>query len=74
LQNLNLGLSVVYLAGRSPSSGLAAGVYSEDDIDAVRAFAEEPGIVDLFLTYPCVPVEENTSNSENILEVNIKAA
>jgi hypothetical protein len=42
-------LSIVYLAGRSPSGGLAAGVYSEDDIDAVRAFAEEPGIVDLFL-------------------------
>jgi hypothetical protein len=42
-------LSIVYLVGRSPSGGLAAGVYSEDDIDAVRAFAEEPGIVDLFL-------------------------
>jgi hypothetical protein len=25
-------------------------VYSEDDIDAVRDFVEEPGIVDLFLT------------------------
>lgn len=44
------GLSIVYLAGRSPSGGLTAGLYCEDDIDAVRAFAEESGIVDLFLT------------------------
>jgi hypothetical protein len=31
------------------SCGLATGVYSKDDIDAVRDFAEEPSIVDLFL-------------------------
>ncbi|KAH9328019.1 hypothetical protein KI387_000127, partial [Taxus chinensis] len=49
------GLSIAYLAGRSSSSGSAVGVYGEDDIDALRAFAEESGIVDLFLTYPYAP-------------------
>lgn len=47
-----LGLSVAYLSGRQLSSGQQFGSYSEDDIDALRAFAEEPGIVDLFLRYP----------------------
>ncbi|KAK6236489.1 hypothetical protein SCA6_011826 [Theobroma cacao] len=46
------GLSVAYLSGRQLSSGQQFGSYSEDDIDALRAFAEEPGIVDLFLRYP----------------------
>ncbi|XP_007012827.2 PREDICTED: zinc finger CCCH domain-containing protein 64 isoform X1 [Theobroma cacao] len=44
------GLSVAYLSGRQLSSGQQFGSYSEDDIDALRAFAEEPGIVDLFLS------------------------
>ncbi|GLJ46531.1 hypothetical protein SUGI_0980670 [Cryptomeria japonica] len=48
------GLSVAYLAGRSSSNGSMVGVYCEDDIDALRAFAEESGVVDLFLTYPCM--------------------
>ena len=46
------GLSVVYLCGRKSASGMQFGTYSEDDVDALRALAEEPGIVDIFLTYP----------------------
>ncbi|KAK9275164.1 hypothetical protein L1049_022423 [Liquidambar formosana] len=44
------GLSVGYLSGRNSSVGQQFGTYSQDDIDALRALAEEPGIVDLFLT------------------------
>ncbi|KAL6974538.1 hypothetical protein U1Q18_028723 [Sarracenia purpurea var. burkii] len=46
------GLSVAYLSGRHSVSGQQFGAYSQDDVDALRALAEEPGIVDLFLTYP----------------------
>ncbi|KAL6846334.1 hypothetical protein ACP4OV_023782 [Aristida adscensionis] len=42
------GLSVVYLSGKKGPGG--PGCYSQDDVDALRALAEEPGIVDLFLT------------------------
>ncbi|KAL9283702.1 Zinc finger CCCH domain-containing protein 64 [Arabidopsis thaliana] len=45
------GLSVAYLSGRQ-SSESQFGKYSQDDVDALRALAEEPGGVDLFLTYP----------------------
>ncbi|KAM0892668.1 hypothetical protein ACQ4PT_025596 [Festuca glaucescens] len=44
------GLSVAYLSGKRGLGG--PGCYSQDDVDALRALAEEPGIVDLFLTYP----------------------
>lgn len=44
------GLSVAYLSGRKSSSVQQFGTYTEDDVDALRAIAEEPGIVDLFLT------------------------
>lgn len=44
------GLSVVYLSGRQSSNGQHFGTYSQDDVDALRALAEEPGVVDLFLT------------------------
>ncbi|XP_031261073.1 zinc finger CCCH domain-containing protein 64 [Pistacia vera] len=44
------GLSVVYLSGRQSSNGQQFGTYNQDDVDALRALAEEPGIVDLFLT------------------------
>ena len=47
-----LGLSIVYLSGRQSSNGQQFGTYSQDDVDALRALAEEPGVVDLFLTYP----------------------
>jgi hypothetical protein len=43
------GLSVAYLSGRQ-SSESQFGKYSQDDVDALRALAEEPGGVDLFLT------------------------
>ncbi|KAF3439609.1 hypothetical protein FNV43_RR17887 [Rhamnella rubrinervis] len=46
------GLSVVYLSGRHSSDGQQFGKYSQDDVDALRAIAEEPRVVDLFLTYP----------------------
>lgn len=45
---------MAYLSGRHSSDGQQFGVYSQDDVDALRAIAEEPGIVDIFLTYPCV--------------------
>ncbi|XVE92615.1 hypothetical protein REPUB_Repub01dG0113400 [Reevesia pubescens] len=44
------GLSVAYLSGRQSSNGQRFGTYSQDDIDALRAFTEEPGIVDFFLS------------------------
>eukprot|EP00252_Welwitschia_mirabilis_P025628 TRINITY_DN8096_c0_g1_i1.p1 TRINITY_DN8096_c0_g1~~TRINITY_DN8096_c0_g1_i1.p1 ORF type:complete len:576 (-),score=113.47 TRINITY_DN8096_c0_g1_i1:191-1918(-) len=44
------GLSIVYLAGRSQFNRPSLGTYSEDNVDALRACAEAPGIVDLFLT------------------------
>jgi hypothetical protein len=44
---------VVYLSGRKGLGG--PGCYSQDDVDALRALAEEPGIDDLFLTYPFFP-------------------
>lgn len=53
---LYVGLSVAYLSGRKSSSAQQFGTYTEDDVDALRAIAEEPGIVDLFLTYPSIHV------------------
>ena len=53
---LYVGLSVAYLSGRKSSSGQQFGNYTEDDVDALRAIAEEPGVVDLLLTYPSIPV------------------
>ncbi|KAL6005947.1 hypothetical protein ACLOJK_039992 [Asimina triloba] len=47
-----LGLSIAYLSGRPASGGQPIGTYTEDDVDALRALAEEPGAIDLFLTYP----------------------
>ncbi|XAR67160.1 hypothetical protein NMG60_11013617 [Bertholletia excelsa] len=44
------GLSVAYLSGRDLVSGQQFGTYSQDDVDALWALAEEHGIVDLFLT------------------------
>ncbi|KAL9224253.1 hypothetical protein vseg_000310 [Gypsophila vaccaria] len=44
------GLSVAYLSGRQSPSGQQFGKYTQDDVDALRAIAEEPGIDDLFLT------------------------
>lgn len=47
-----IGLSVAYLSGRHFSDGQQFGTYTQDDVDALRAIAEDPGIFDLFLTYP----------------------
>ncbi|KAL3829987.1 hypothetical protein ACJIZ3_018789 [Penstemon smallii] len=47
------GLSVAYLSGRLSATGQQFGAYSQDDVDSLRALSEEPGIVDIFLTYPC---------------------
>ncbi|XP_010545352.1 PREDICTED: zinc finger CCCH domain-containing protein 64 [Tarenaya hassleriana] len=43
------GLSVAYLSGRQSSDVQQFGKYSQDDVDAIRALAEDHG-VDLFLT------------------------
>jgi len=53
---LYVGLSVAYLSGRKSSSVQQFGTYTEDDVDALRAIAEEPEIIDLFLTYPSIGV------------------
>lgn len=47
-----LGLSVAYLSGRQSARAQQFGTYSQDDVDSLRALAEEPGLVDIFLTYP----------------------
>ncbi|KAK9131157.1 hypothetical protein Sjap_011644 [Stephania japonica] len=39
-------LCVAYLSGRHSSEAQKFGTYTEDDIDALRAWAEEPGVVD----------------------------
>ncbi|CAN1799228.1 Zinc finger CCCH domain-containing protein 64 [Linum perenne] len=44
------GLSIAYLSGRRSSDAQQFGTYSQDDVDALRALAEESGVVDLFLT------------------------
>ncbi|KAI3700118.1 hypothetical protein L2E82_44735 [Cichorium intybus] len=45
--------SIIFNQGvwQSPS-GLIYGTYSQDDIDALWALAEEPEIIDIFMTYP----------------------
>ncbi|KAF8393539.1 hypothetical protein HHK36_021783 [Tetracentron sinense] len=50
------GLSVAYLSGRHSLESQQFGTYNQDDVDVLRALAEEPGIVDLFLTYPLLSV------------------
>ncbi|KAK8970995.1 Zinc finger CCCH domain-containing protein 59 [Platanthera guangdongensis] len=44
------GLSIMYLSGRQFPDMEGKGRYSRDDVDALRALAEEPGPVDIFLT------------------------
>lgn len=44
------GLSVAYLSGRKASDSQQFGRYNQDDVDALRALADESEIVDLFLT------------------------
>ncbi|XP_028774214.1 zinc finger CCCH domain-containing protein 64 isoform X2 [Neltuma alba] len=61
-----LGLSVVYLSGRQSLDVQQFGVYSQDDVDALRAIAEEPGIVDLFLTNEWPSGVTNRANVSDI--------
>ncbi|CAM6074129.1 unnamed protein product [Sphagnum tenellum] len=57
---LNLkGLRVAYLSGKhraelyqNAKAAAAAGAHHEDDVDTLRAFADDPSITDLFLSYP----------------------
>lgn len=44
------GLSVAYLSGKKSGSGPQFGTYTQDDIDALRALVEDPGVVDIFLS------------------------
>ncbi|TVU09313.1 hypothetical protein EJB05_42777 [Eragrostis curvula] len=58
------GLSVVYLSGKKGPGG--PGCYSQDDVDALRALAEEPGIVDLFLTNEWPSGVVNGADTSNV--------
>lgn len=51
---------MAYLSGKQSASGQLYGTYCQDDVDALRALAEEPGIIDIFLTYPCLLLCFNT--------------
>ncbi|PQQ16978.1 zinc finger CCCH domain-containing protein 64 [Prunus yedoensis var. nudiflora] len=44
------GLSVAYLSGLQCSGSQQFGMYSQDDVDVLRAVAEEPGIIDFGIT------------------------
>ncbi|KAK4257789.1 hypothetical protein QN277_007329 [Acacia crassicarpa] len=61
-----LELSVAYLSGRQSPDAQQYGVYSQDDVDALRAIAEEPGIVDLFLTNEWPSGVTNRANTSDI--------
>ncbi|PKA64259.1 Zinc finger CCCH domain-containing protein 59 [Apostasia shenzhenica] len=41
------GLSIIYISGRQMPDADGNGHYSRDDVDALRALAEEPGISDI---------------------------
>lgn len=54
-----VGLRVAYLGGKFNASlyqdakgAASAGAYHEDDVDALRAFADDKAVTDLFLSYP----------------------
>lgn len=52
---------MAYLSGRHLSDAQQFGTYTQDDVDALRAIADEHGIVDMFLTYPCSTMNRNCS-------------
>ncbi|XP_030489769.2 zinc finger CCCH domain-containing protein 64-like [Cannabis sativa] len=60
------GLCVAYLSGRHSSSGQQFGTYSQDDVDALRAIAEDPGIVDIFLTNEWPTGVTNSASASDI--------
>ncbi|CAK8564045.1 unnamed protein product [Lathyrus sativus] len=66
------GLSVTYLSGRKSSNVQQFGTFSEDDVDALRAIAEEPGVVDFGVTNGAaasdIPAEfSESSGSDSII-------
>ncbi|KAK7292979.1 hypothetical protein RJT34_15838 [Clitoria ternatea] len=75
LDQLYVGLSVVYLSGRSVvylssrslSSVQQFGTYSQDDVDALRAIAEEPEIVDLATASDIPAGLSNSEGSDSIV-------
>ncbi|MQM03224.1 hypothetical protein Taro_036005, partial [Colocasia esculenta] len=46
------GLCIAYMSGRCQSENQGFGLYSEDDVGALRVLAEDKQIVDIFLSYP----------------------
>ncbi|PHT73534.1 Zinc finger CCCH domain-containing protein 59 [Capsicum annuum] len=60
------GLSVAYLSGRRSPSGTQFGTYNQDDVDALRALAEDPETVDIFLTYPLLLYRSHSFSSHSI--------
>ncbi|KAM7515640.1 hypothetical protein LguiA_005223 [Lonicera macranthoides] len=62
------GLSVAYLSGRQSTSGQLYGTYSQDDVDALRALAEEPGIIDIFLTNEWPSGVVNRASTSDVLQ------
>ncbi|TYK10083.1 zinc finger CCCH domain-containing protein 64 isoform X3 [Cucumis melo var. makuwa] len=58
------GLSVAYLSGRRSSDGLPFGTYTQDDVDVLRAIAEEPGVIDLVPTSDIPPGVSDLSGSD----------
>ncbi|XP_051114303.1 zinc finger CCCH domain-containing protein 64 [Andrographis paniculata] len=60
------GLSVAYISGRHLSVSQQFGVYSQDDVDSLRALTDEPGIVDIFLTNEWPKGVTNGANPSSI--------
>ncbi|CAN7083404.1 unnamed protein product [Brassica oleracea var. botrytis] len=64
------GLSVAYLSGTESSDG-QFGKCSQDDVDALRALADDSGVVDFFLTDEWhVGVTNRAGESDNPAEVS----
>lgn len=58
------GLRVAYLSGKyvpevyqNARGAAASGAHFEDDVDALRACADEKSVTDLFLSYPSINVK-----------------
>ncbi|XP_060209919.1 zinc finger CCCH domain-containing protein 64 isoform X2 [Lycium barbarum] len=68
------GLSVAYLSGRRSPSGTQFGTYSQDDVDALRALAEDPGTVDIFLTNEWPSGVTNRTTSKVPAEISDSSA
>ncbi|XP_068329620.1 zinc finger CCCH domain-containing protein 64-like [Pyrus communis] len=60
------GLSVAYLSSQQYSDSQQFGTYNQDDVDVLRAIAEEPGIIDLFLTNKWPSGITNRANTSDV--------